>query len=149
MRTTFHQLNNGWNAEPNAPDPKIEWLGENLRVTFFMNPFQFADYREGDIGEILFEDCSRYRMGTLNDEGWHRGQGRFRRVQHQWGEFYEVRGDLRLDSSPDDWHLRTQGDGDRHHYLFYFRDGDFECDARTWDLSVIKAEAEQVDVPDP
>ncbi len=140
MNTTFHQLNDGWNAEPNAPYPKVEWRGDDLRVTFLMNPFQFPEYTEDDIGEIIFTDCSRYRMGTLNDEGWYRGQGRFTGIRHQWGEFYEVRGDLRLDSLPDDWNTRTSDIDNRKHYLFYFRDEDFECDAQGWKLNIIKAE---------
>lgn len=138
MSTTFHQQNEAWNAEPNSPEPKAEWRGIDLRVTFLMNAFRFPDYAEGDVGEITFEDCSRYRIGTLNDEGWYRGRGRFAGVPHQWGEFYEVRGDLRLDAVPEDWIVRVPESGDRSHYLFYFRDGDFECDARSWTLRIIR-----------
>ncbi len=140
MSTTFHQLNNSWNAEPNAPDPKVEWRDTDLRLTFWMNAFRFPDYNEDDIGEIIFKDCSRYRIGILNDEGWYRKQGRFTGVHHRWGEFYEVRGDLRLDAVPNDWSIRTPDVAGRNHYLFYFRDEDFECDARDWTLNIIKAE---------
>jgi hypothetical protein len=139
MSTTFRQLNHGWNAEPNAPEPKVEWRGADLILKFLMNPFQFPEYGEEDVGQITFADCSRYRLGTLNDEGWYRGQGRFHGVPHQWGEFYEVHGDLRLEAIPDGWQIRTEPVGDRAHFLFYFRDEDFECDARSWSLYVIKA----------
>ena len=140
MSTTFIQLNDGWNAEPNAPDPRVEWHGDDLRLTFLMNAFQFPDYDEDDVGEIIFSDCARFRLGTLNDEGWYRGQGRFRDVPHKWGEFYEVRGELRLDRAPEDWQIRDVGAAGLPHFLFYFRDHDFECDARSWTLRIRRAE---------
>jgi len=140
MKTTFTQLNDGWNAEPNGPEPKVEWQGDNLILRFYMNPYQFPEYQEGDIGEIVFRDCSRYRLGTLNDEGWYRGQSRWAGVKHAWGEFYQVVGDLRLSDVPDDWKTRDPNVGNRDHFIFYFRDEDFECDARAWELKIIKAE---------
>lgn len=140
MSTAFRQLNEGWNAEPNAPDPKVEWQDGDLRLSFWMNSFQFSIYNEDDIGEVIFNDCSRYRLGPLNDEGWYRKQGRFSDICHQWGEFYEVSGDLRLDAVPNDWNTRVSEAGDRNHYLFYFRDEDFECDARGWTFNIVKAE---------
>lgn len=140
MSTTFHQLNSGWNADPNVPLPKAEWQGADLRLTFRVNAFQFHEYDLGDIGEITFTDCARYRMGSLNDEGWYRGQGRFAGITHEWGEFYEVRGDLRLGALPEDWETRTPDVAGRNHYLFYFRDEDFECDAQGWKIKIIKAD---------
>ena len=104
-----------------------------------MNCFQFPEYRAGDIGEITFADCSRYRLGILNDEGWHRGKCRFQSTMHRWGEFYQVDGDLRLDAVADDWHIRDPDTGDRTHFLFYFRSEDFECDARAWRLEIVRA----------
>lgn len=139
MNTTFRQLNEGWNAEPNAPGPKVEWHGNDLRVSFLMNAFEFPVYCADDLGVITFTDCARYRMGNLNDEAWCRGEGRFSGITHRWGEFYEVRGDLRLDALPDDWKSRTREIEGRNHYLFYFRDEDFECDARGWKIEIIKA----------
>ena len=142
MKTIFTQLNDGWNAEPNCPEPKAEWRGVDLVLRFYINPFQFPEHQEGDVGEIVFQDCSRYRTGTLNDEGWYGGKSRWVGVKHAWGEFYQVEGDLRLDAAPDDWEIRNDDTGDRIHYIFYFRDEDFECDARVWTLNTIKAEQE-------
>ena len=140
MNPTFTQLNHGWNAEPNAPDPQTDWQGTALLVRFRMNPFQFPEYDEDDIGEILFEDCSRFRIGSVNDEGWYRDQGRFGRNGHSWGEFYEVAGGLDSDIAPDDWLVGCQ-DGETHrHFLFYFRDEDFESVARSWNLRITKAQ---------
>ena len=139
MSTTFHKLNYGWNAEPNSPEPKAQWSGGNLLVTFLLNPFLYPEFREEDQGQLTFADCSRYRFGRLNDEGWYRGQSRFGGAPHDWGEFYEVRGDLRLGAVPNDWQVRVEPVADRTHFLFYFRDEDFECDAQNWSFSVIKA----------
>ncbi len=50
-----------------------------------MNAFQFPDYDEDDVGEIIFSDCARFRLGALNDEGLYRSQWRFRDVTHKWG----------------------------------------------------------------
>ena len=140
MSTTFHQLNKNWNAEPNSPNPKVEWQGDDLKLTFLMNSYQCSEFDKNNIGEIIFTDCSRFRLGTLNDEGWYRGQGRFADIPHQWGEFYEVFGDLRLDSFSDDWNTHVPDVARRSHYLFYFRDEDFECDARCWSLNITKSE---------
>lgn len=140
MSTTFIQLNEGWNAEPNAPDPRVEWLGNDLRLTFLMNALKFPQYDEDDVGEIIFSDCVRYKLGTLNDEGWYRGQGHFRDVQHEWGEFFEVHGDLRLEQVPGGWQVRDAAATETMHFLFYFRDNDFECDARSWSLRIRRTE---------
>jgi len=142
MNPTFKQLNFDWNAEPNAPDPQVEWQGSSLRLRFLLNAFQFPTLDVDDSGEIVFEDCSRFRLGNLNDEGWHRDQGRFDRNGHQWGEFYEVIEGLGSGTSPDDWIVRCPDSPASHHFLFYFRDNDFECVARQWTLSLTTAQQE-------
>jgi hypothetical protein len=138
--TTFQQLNHGWNAEPNAPDPRVVVEGANVVVTFLMNPFQFPEFNPEDVGRLRFISCRRYRLGSTNDEGWYRGQCRFSKVAPRWGEFYEVGGDLRLAECPDDWvSVSPEAEGPRH-FLFYFRDEEFECDALDWSYEVLRAE---------
>jgi hypothetical protein len=39
--TTFRKLSEGWNAEPNAPDPRVKVEGRDVVVSFLMNPFGF------------------------------------------------------------------------------------------------------------
>ena len=134
MATQFEKLNHGWNAEPNAPDVKISTDGSELTLSFFANPFQFPDLHDGQIIELRFCDVWRYGLGTINDEGWHRGQCRFSKVVRRWGEFYCVTGDLMIDRFNADWHLITaQPKMSLNHYLFYFRDCNFECDASSWE----------------
>jgi len=142
--TTFHQLNHGWNAEPNAPEPKVEVQAGDVVVTFLLNPFQFPQFSPDDLGRIRFLSCLRYRLGATNDEGWYRGQCRFSNLAPRWGEFYEVKGDLRLGECPDDWVKVSQAAGHARHFLFYFRDETFECDAEDWRFEILTTESSTV-----
>jgi len=139
--TRFLQLNHGWNAEPNAPDAQVVVAGSTVDLRFLMNPFQFPEYSEEDVGVISFVGCWRWRYGATNDEGWYRGQCRFSGVAPAWGEFYQVEGDLLLDSprAPRDWKVLGPQREDTQHFLFYLRDGTFECDAAAWSLRVVRA----------
>lgn len=132
--TTFTKLNADWNAEPNAPEPQVVVEGGTLRLTFFLNPFQF-DVAEGSVGELVFSECWRYRLGPTNDEGWYAGKCRFSGLSPAWGEFYEVHGDLRESDQLRWTQLAPPSIGSRH-FLFYLRDETFECDAQAWAFSV-------------
>ena len=138
MRTAFNKLNDGWNAEPNAPDPYVEVKGTDVILEFFVNPYQFKGFSEGQLGQLRFLGCRRYRMGPTNDEGWNQGQCRFSGLAPAWGEFYEVTGDLRLNECPDDWKYlaETPHPEPLRHFLFYFRDETFECDAAGYVLDL-------------
>ena len=135
MSTHFRQLNDGWNADPNSPDPAVQVDGRDVVLAFHANPYQFPRFVEGQRLRLRFVVTRRYRLGGTNDEGWYLGQCRFSRVAPKWGEFYEVSGDLRLERTPnDDWQsvgdTRTAG----RHFLFYLKDGTFECEADDWAL---------------
>jgi hypothetical protein len=134
--TTFRQLNDGWNAEPNAPDPRVTVDGRDIVVSFLMNPFRFQQFSSEDVGKLRFISCHRYRLGATNDEGWYRGQCRFSKIAPKWGEFYEVSGDLRLEECLHDWIEVGPASASLRHFLFYFRDQTFECDAADWSFDV-------------
>lgn len=153
MPTTFTQLNDGWNAEPNGQDPEISFDGNDLLFGFLLNDIIYPQFRSAEKGILRFRDCWRYRLGRTNDEGWYRGQCRFSRLAPAWGHFYEVHGDLLLDFVPDPKAFRTHGiqltpeplswetigkpaPGSRH-FLFYLRDQTFECDAADWSFSIV------------
>jgi hypothetical protein len=142
--TTFTQLNDGWNAEPNRPEPWIRVAGNELRLEFVLNALRFPAFRNGDEAALHFTDCWRYRLGSTNDEGWSRGQCRFSRLAPRWGEFYEVKGDL-LASAADDWRQLgpEPADGCRH-FLFYLRDQTFECDASGWSVELPAGAARKI-----
>ena len=132
--TTFVQLNQGWNADPNAPEPTVLVDGSTVLVSFGVNAFQFAQFAEGDRAVLRFEDCQRYRLGATNDEGWYSGKCRFSRLAPAWGEFFHVSGDSSLLLEPSDWVFVAPSSMDEphQHYLFYFKDGTFECVASKW-----------------
>jgi hypothetical protein len=121
----FHQINEGWNAEPNAPVPHVSVSGVDLLLDFLVNPFQFPEFEEEETAQLRFEKVRCYRLGPTNDEGWFRGQCRYSGVAPTWGEFYEISGDDDTATLPKDW-IELRGTGSRH-YLFYFRDETFEC----------------------
>ena len=134
VELSFTKLNNGWNAEPNAPYPKVTVSGTDVLLEFFLNPFQFPQFSADDRGTIRFSGCSRYRLGATNDEGWYLGQCRYSSIAPAWGEFYELRGtDIRLDE-PQDWQVINEVSNASRHFLFYLRDDTFECIAARWEF---------------
>lgn len=133
---TFTQLNHGWNADPNSPEPKVRVVDGDVVLIFFVNAFQFPDFSEGTEAIIRFKTCQRYRIGLPNDEGWSMGHCRFSKLAPAWGEFYELAGDPDLLLAPNDWSI-VQATGDMmRHYLFYFRDETFECIAQSWKITL-------------
>lgn len=135
--TSFKKLNEGWNAEPNAPDPRVIVEGSTVVLDFYLNAFQFPAFHEEQRARLRFTDAWRYRLGSTNDEGWFRGQCRFSKVAPAWGEFYELTGDLLLNKCPADWqYKRGEPDEVLRHFLFYLRDETFECDAREYALDL-------------
>lgn len=128
---SFVHLNHGWNAEPNAPEPRTEQRGSDVLLYFLLNAFVFKQFDVEDRGIIRFVRCARYRLGGTNDEGWYRGQCRYSSLAPDWGEFYEIIGPDPLRGQPADW--VTIGDSARaRHFLFYFRDDTFECISDNW-----------------
>jgi hypothetical protein len=142
--TQFLKLNIGWNAEPNAPAPNVRIRGVDVILAFALNHRVYRQFSEGQIGQLVFANASRYRLGATNDEGWYRGQCRFTDAAPSWGEFYEVMGDLRLAQCPDDWRQVTDASSTSpRHFLFYLRDETFECDANDWKFSGLTAPDEE------
>jgi len=135
MIASFVQLNDGWNAEPNAPQPRVPVAGADVSVRFLLNAFQFPEFSEGDEAILCFRDIGRYRLGPTNDEGWHMGKCRFSRLAPIWGEFYDVSGSQNLLLAPTDW-LLLGANRKGKHFLFYFRDETFECVARDWSVDL-------------
>ena len=141
MTTTFVRLNEGWNADPVAPELRIERGGEDLLLSFAVNAFQFPRFAEGDRAAIRFRRCWRHRVGPTNDEGWYLGQCRFSRLAPAWGEFYEVGCELKLDQAPAGWAVAGDAVAGSRHFLFYLKDETFECDAASFVLRLPAAAA--------
>lgn len=128
---TFAKLNEGWNAEPNAPEPRVEVDTSSVWLTFFLNPWAYPAAEE-EMGSLVFHKCSMWRLGATNDEGWHAGQCRYSKVAPDWGEFYELLGDDDQRLTPSDWHQLGPLTPEQRHFLFYLRDDTFECFAAEW-----------------
>lgn len=138
--TRFERLNLGWDAEPNVPEPVIKFDNSQLELTFFLNWQIYRDVAELDRGCLTFAHCWRYRLGSTNDEGWYRRQCRFSLLAPEWGLFYEVTGNLGIEHA-EGWVTLDQcrNQLQSHHYLFYFRDETFECDAQSWSFKRLEA----------
>ena len=59
MNPTFEQINKGWNAEPNAPEPKVEVSGSDVLLTFYVNAFHFKEFEEEELGILRFVGCEQ------------------------------------------------------------------------------------------
>lgn len=129
----FVHLNPDWNAEPNAPGERVLISGEQVILSFDLNPWAFKA-REGERAELVFGDCARWRLGATNDEGWYRGQCRYSGAAPRWGEYYEITGDDPVRDLPEDWVEVSPLTSAHRHFLFYLRDQTFECMAADWRL---------------
>lgn len=128
VATEFIRLNSDWNAEPNAPEPRVSLAEDLLTLEFYPNAFAYTGFRVNETVALKFIGCRRYHLAGTNDEGFYMGQCRFSKLAPAWGEFYEIKGDLLLDKCASKWIDVNLGKGTRH-FLFYFRDEAFECDA--------------------
>lgn len=128
---TFERLNNNWNAEPNAPSEEVMVRGATVSLTFVLNPWRY-EATEGEKGILTFEQCSLWRLGATNDEGWHLGLCRYSRVAPAFGEFYELLGDDDQRFAATDWHELEPLAARKRHFLFYLKDNTFECFATDW-----------------
>jgi hypothetical protein len=128
---TFKRLNEGWNAEPNAPEAEVAVIGSTVQLTFLLNPWAY-EAEEDEKGCLTFDQCSTWRLGSTNDEGWYAGDCRYSNTAPAWGEFYELLGEDDQRLKPADWHELTPCTPEQRHFLFYLRDNTFECFAAGW-----------------
>ena len=134
MSIQFIHLNKGWNAEPNAPEESIKTFESKLTLEFFVNPWAYEGFEEEQKIKLIFASVSKYRLGETNDEGWYRGECRFKKLAPKWGEFYQLIGEDSDIENADDWIILSQ-EKELNHYLFYFRDNTFECFAKSYEKS--------------
>jgi hypothetical protein len=134
MRWT--KLNTTFDADPNAPEPRVAVSGDTVQVRFFLNSFIWDDVADDDEAELTFIDVIKYRIGSTNDEGFYRGQCRFSTTGIEWGNFYHLDESNWQNSFPTDAVIISdpQSMSAPKHYLFYFRDETFECIARRYEF---------------
>ena len=132
MSIEFIHLNKDWNAEPNAPEESIEVSKSKLVLEFYVNPWAHEGFEEEQKIKLIFKSPSKYRHGETNDEGWYRGQCRFKKLAPKWGEFYQIKGTDDQIQEVNDW-ITLSNEKELNHYLFYFRDRTFECYAKSYE----------------
>jgi hypothetical protein len=114
------KLNTTFDAEPNAPHPRVVVSGSNVAVRFFLNPFIWDDVEDNDEATLTFHGVLMYRLGSTNDEGFYRGQCRFSNTGIAWGDFYELQESDWQYSFPEDGIVVSpmlSGDLSLKHYL--------------------------------
>ena len=131
---TFRHLNDAWNAEPNDPAPDVQVSGSDVTLRFKLNPWAY-EASPTESGVLTFCGCSKWRLGSPNDEGWFAGQCRYSSIAPAWGEFYEILGLDPLAHTPTDWRATNQTDTGKRHFLFYLHNETFECFADEWTFS--------------
>lgn len=135
---TYEKLNLDWNAEPNAPEPTVSARGNTLTVSFYLNYFLYDRFHEDDKGILTFKDCYKYSFNSMNDEGYYRGQYRYKYNELPWGEFYLL--NTSVDDFPKDSIILDESLANRklNHYIFFFRDNTLECIAETFEIKFEK-----------
>jgi hypothetical protein len=140
MNMNYSRLNTDWNAEPNAPQVKISIDGTTITLEFFLNYFMYEKFKEGDKCMLKFKNCHKYSSNGMNDEGYYRGQYRYKYTELPWGEFYKLDTDWEVDFPAE--HIVLSAPANTHqlnHYIFFFRDNTFECVAESYELEFLRA----------
>jgi len=131
------KLNQNWNADPNSPEPKIKVLTNKVCLDFFLNYFIYDHINEGQMGQLVFNNCYCYRLGSPNDHGFYLNQFRYGPNDIKWGEFYELFDSNWQKDFPADKIILDKDfklNSNLKHYLFFFRDNTFECIATGYEF---------------
>lgn len=125
----YLKLNKNWNAEPNAPAPEISKTEEGIQLTFLLNSNLYQHIDENDRGTLAFSEVYAYRLGATNEEGYSRGQFRFKNEKLPWGAFYELSNSNWQKDFPDDQVLLDASikKNQLRHFIFFLKDQTFEC----------------------
>jgi hypothetical protein len=147
----YTKLNKNWNAESNAPKPVISKTDEGIELTFLLNPLLFEHIDEDDQGTLEFFDVYAYRLGATSNEGYNRGEFRFKNDQLPWGEFYELRGSNWKSNFPDDKQVLHEkfNTNKLRHFIFFLKEETFECMAVDYQYTFIDKISDALEVKYP
>lgn len=132
----FIRLNEDWNAHPNDVSLRLEERGSELIARMKPNPYAYRQYENIPEIAVSFVNCSKYRVTSVNDKGWYSGQCRFSGLAPEWGEFYEISGNVQDNMNSTPW-IKMEGVGAKH-FHFYLKDETLEIKAQDW---VLKSES--------
>ncbi|MBL7869463.1 MAG: hypothetical protein JNM71_15715 [Flavobacterium lindanitolerans] len=126
----FKKLNNDFDADPNAPDPKISLLGNHVVLSFSLNSFLWDNVSEGETGTLTFLNCLQYRLGKPDSDSYHRY--RYYQSDVEYFDFYLVENstwikDFPIDKKIHNSSILNEFRSKLKHFVFFFRDNTFEC----------------------
>ena len=147
----YIKLNKNWNAQPNVPQPHVTTTDEGIDLTFFLNPLPFQHIDEDDKGTLKFLDVYAYRLGATGEEGYNRGEFRYKNAQLPWGEFYELLGSNWKNDFPDDKQvINEQANKSKlRHFIFFLKEETFECLAIDYQYAFVDIISEALEVKYP
>lgn len=144
-QVTFQKQNIPYAADPGVARPHVEKVGNDLLLTFTVQD-------SGVSGAILFMEPLMFRVGDPNDEGFYRSgfepgiinesiYSKKRFPDLKFWDFYEVFGvDWKSDLLGTSTDVLTQNFKEKegfHHFVFFMKDGTFECVAREWEITKV------------
>lgn len=131
----LEKKDNVYASNPNIAAPEIYLYEKNLTLRFPVNTF-INNLEDGHIGKILFKNCTAFRVGSPNDEGYGIGsdtvwnEASFPGIE--WHHFYEV-----LDSSGPTFErfftTESHDQSSQRHFVFFMKEATFECYARDFE----------------
>jgi hypothetical protein len=147
----YIKLNKNWNAQPNVPQPYVTDTDEGIDLTFFLNPLLFQHIDEDDKGTLKFLDVYAYRLGATGEEGYNRGEFRYKNAQLPWGEFYELLGSNWKNDFPDDKQIINEkaNKSKLRHFIFFLKEETFECLAIDYQYAFVDKISEALEVKYP
>ena len=133
----YKLLNLNWNAEPNVPNDKLYRNADNLILEFELNYFIFESFHKDQTGRLTFKGCHKYAYGGTNDEGYFKGQLRYKNADLPYGDFYELETDW-INDFPKEAVIIDSDIKNRKlkHYIFIMKENIFECVAEDYEFSV-------------
>lgn len=135
----YIKQNRNWNAEPNATELEVSLAENGLLLSFQLDPFAFEHIDEGQTGRLAFFDAHAYRLDATNEEDYRQGKFRYKNDRLPWGEFYELIDSKWERDFPSDRIIVNELFSKKQirHFIFFLRDGIFECLAGDFKFSFI------------
>lgn len=120
-------------------------------MTFLLNPFVYQHIDEGEKGTLAFFGVYAYRSGATNEEGYNRGEFRFKNEQLPWGEFYELADSKCKNDFPDDKVILNDSINQNklRHFIFFLRDETFECLALDYQFTFMDKVTDALEIKYP
>jgi hypothetical protein len=143
----YIKLNKNWNADPTKPEPVVSVDQNTVELNFYLNPLLFPHIDEGDKGIIRFNDVHAYKLETITEEEYVKGQFRFKNEALPWGKLYELPNSGWRNDFPEDKVVVNESlkATKLKHFIFFLPDHIFECIAAEYRFEFDYVVAEQLE----